>query len=100
MAAADGNWKITLNTPMGAQTVQLEVKTSGDTFSGKVQSQLGNQDVTGKVSNGGNKLNWTGSITNPMPMDLDYELNIDGDKGTGTVTAGSFGSFSATAVRA
>jgi hypothetical protein len=99
MAAADGKWKITLNTPMGAQTVSLDVKTSGDTFSGRVESALGNQDVTGTVS-GGNKLNWKGSITNPMPMDLDYELVVDGDKGTGTVTAGSFGSFSATAVRA
>ena len=27
MSAADGNWKITINTPMGAQEVTAEIKT-------------------------------------------------------------------------
>jgi len=30
--SADGNWKITINTPMGAQTVEASITTSGDTF--------------------------------------------------------------------
>ena len=34
MAAADGTWKITINTPMGAQEVTAEITTSGDTFTG------------------------------------------------------------------
>ena len=32
--SADGNWKITINTPMGARTMDVAITTSGDTFTG------------------------------------------------------------------
>ena len=47
--AADGNWKITINTPMGARTMDVAIATSGDSFTGKVDSEMGSQEVTGKV---------------------------------------------------
>ena len=96
--AVDGNWKFTINSPMGAQGGTINIKTSGDTFTGDVQSALGAQQVSGKVA--GNKLTWRGSITQPMPMDLDYDVTFDGDKFAGNVTAGSFGSFPITGERA
>ena len=34
--SADGNWKITMNTPMGARTMDVAIVTSGDAFAGKV----------------------------------------------------------------
>jgi hypothetical protein len=96
--SADGTWKFTINSPMGAQAGTIDIKTSGDTFTGKVQSPLGAQDVSGKVA--GDKLLWRGSITQPMPMDLDYDVTIDGNKFAGNVTAGSFGSFPISGERA
>ena len=47
--SAAGNWKVTINTPTGARTMDVAIATSGDTFAGKVDSEMGNQDVTGKI---------------------------------------------------
>ena len=45
MSAADGNWKITINTPMGAQEVAASITTSGDTFTGKTSGRMGDAEV-------------------------------------------------------
>ena len=87
--SADGSWKITINTPMGARTVNATIKTSGNTFTGSTASDMGSQDITGNVD--GNKLTWSFDITNPMPMKLEFDANVDGDKMTGNVKLGMFG---------
>jgi len=95
--SADGNWKITINTPMGARTVNATIKTSGDTFTGTTSSEMGSQDISGKVN--GNNLTWSFDITNPMPMKLEFDANVDGDKMTGNVKLGMFGNASLTGER-
>lgn len=87
--SADGTWKITINTPMGAQTVTATITTSGDTFTGKTESPMGSQEITGKVN--GDKLTWSSDITSPMPMTLDFEATVAGDSMTGNVKLGAFG---------
>src|SRR5665213_711760 len=87
--SADGNWKITINTPMGAQTVNAAIKTSGDTSPGTAAGQMDKQDVSGKVS--GDTLTWSADITSPMPMTLEFTATVDGDKMTGNVKLGMFG---------
>jgi len=87
--SADGAWKITINTPMGAQEVTANITTSGDTFTGKTEGRLGSQDITGKVA--GDTLTWSANITQPMPMTLEFEAKVDGDKMTGNVKLGAFG---------
>ena len=87
--SADGTWKITINTPMGPQTVNATINTSGDTFTGKTESPMGSQEITGKVA--GDTLTWSANITSPMPMQLDFEAKVDGDKMTGNVKLGAFG---------
>lgn len=87
--SADGKWKVTINTPMGAQTVNVDIKTNGDTFTGSTESPMGSQEVSGKVD--GNKLTWSSNITNPMPMTLEFEATVDGDAMTGNVKLGAFG---------
>lgn len=87
--SADGNWKITINTPMGAQEVEANITTSGDTFTGKTSGRMGEQEITGKVN--GDTLTWSSSITSPMPMTLEFEAKVDGDKMTGNVKLGAFG---------
>ncbi len=95
--SADGNWKITINTPMGARTVNANIKTSGDTFTGQVQSDMGSQDITGKVN--GDNLTWSFDITNPMPMKLEFDAKVEGDKMTGNCKLGMFGNASLTGER-
>jgi len=86
--SADGNWKITINTPMGAQEV---------TFTGKTSGRMGEQDITGKVD--GDKLIWSSSITSPMPMTLEFEATVSGDSLSGNVKLGAFGNASLSGVR-
>jgi hypothetical protein len=87
--SADGNWKITIDTPVGAQTVNATIKTNGDTFTGTTEGQMGKQEVTGKVD--GDTLTWSADITNPMPMKLEFTATVAGDKMNGNVKLGMFG---------
>lgn len=96
--SADGNWKITINTPMGAQTVDASITTSGDTFTGTTKGQMGEQSVSGKVS--GDTLTWSTAITSPMPMTLEFSATVAGDAMTGNVKLGAFGNAPLTGVRA
>jgi hypothetical protein len=96
--SADGNWKITINTPMGARTVNANIKTNGATFTGQVDSEMGSQEITGNVN--GDQLTWSFDITNPMPMKLEFDAKVDGDKMSGNVKLGMFGNAPLTGERA
>ena len=95
--SADGNWKVTINTPMGARTMNVNIATSGDTFTGKVDSEMGTQEVQGKVD--GDTLTWSTDITNPMPMKLEFTAKVEGDKMSGNCKLGMFGNASLTGER-
>ena len=96
--SADGNWKITITTPMGAQTVDAHIPTSRDTFPGPTSGQMGTQTVEGKVN--GDTLTWSTQISQPMPMTLEFEATVSGDTMNGNVKLGAFGSAPLTGVRA
>jgi hypothetical protein len=90
--AVDGKWEIVINSPLGAQKAQLELKTEGGTLSGSQQAAQGSGPLeNGKVD--GNNLSWSAKISSPMPLTLDFTGTVDGDKLSGSVKAGSFGSF-------
>ena len=95
--SADGNWKITINTPMGAQEVNASITTNGDTFTGKTEGRMGSQEIEGKVN--GNTLSWSANISQPMPMTLEFEATVDGDSMKGNVKLGAFGNAPMTGVR-
>jgi hypothetical protein len=97
MSAADGNWKITINTPMGAQEVTATIATAGDTFTGKTSGRMGDAEISGKVA--GDTLTWSSAITNPMPMTLEFEATVNGDAMTGNVKLGAFGNAALSGVR-
>src|SRR5947199_7161060 len=68
--SADGNWKTTINSPMGVQEGTLTINTSGDTFTGTLEGRQGAQDISGKVD--GNTLTWSAAITQPFPITLEF----------------------------
>jgi hypothetical protein len=88
--SADGNWKITLSTPMGPQEMTASIKTEGSSFTGHIDSAMGAQDINGAVA--GDTLTWSADITKPMPLKLEFEAKVDGDKMTGSAKLGAFGS--------
>ena len=96
--AADGKWEITINSPMGAVKATLDLATEGATLTGTQQAAQGSGPLeNGKVD--GNNLAWSAKISSPMPMTLDFAGAVEGDKLSGTVKAGSFGSFPFTGSR-
>ena len=96
--SVDGAWKTTINSPMGVQEGDLEINSSGDTFTGKMKGRMGEQDISGKVD--GDTLTWSASITSPFPMTLEFTITVSGDTMNGSVKAGAFGSSPLTGVRA
>ena len=74
MAAVDGDWEVTVKSPMGDQKSVLTINSNGDSFTGKM-------------------------IPVPMPMTLDCTATVDGDSITGEVKAGAFGSMPVSGTR-
>jgi len=90
--SVDGNWNITMNTPMGERQATLTLKSSGSTLTGTQAAEAGTAEITdGKVD--GNKVSWKVSITNPMPLTLDFSGVVNGDAIEGKMGVGFMGSF-------
>jgi hypothetical protein len=88
--SVDGNWNVTMNTPMGAQKATLSLATSGGTLTGQMKGAQGAMDLNdGKVD--GNNVSWTANLTQPMPIKLEFTGKVDGDKIGGSVKLGAFG---------
>lgn len=97
--AIDGAWNVTVNSPMGAQKSAVTFDANGETLTGTGSGPEGSKDIfDGKVS--GDVVSWKIDITSPFPMTLEFEGKVDGDKLSGSVKAGSFGSFPFTGERA
>ncbi len=97
--AVDGNWNITLSTPMGERKTTLSVKTAGGTLSG-TQGADGNSTEIFDGTASGDDVNWKVSITNPMPLTLNFIGKVSGDSMSGEASIGPMGSFPFTGSRA
>jgi hypothetical protein len=92
MAAADGTWNLTMQTPMGERRSTLTLSTAGGALTGKQEAEGNTTDIAeGSVN--GNELSWKVSITNPMPLTLTFSGTVNGNSLTGTADTGMFGSF-------
>ena len=97
--AVDGTWNLTMQTPMGERRATLVANSQGGTLTGKQSGDGGSTDLfEGTVS--GNDVSWKISITNPMPLTLQFTGAVDGDKMSGQMSAGGLGSWPFSGVRA
>lgn len=100
--AVDGNWDMTLDTPMGKQSGKLVLARSGDTVTGHME-QMGNKvDLEDGTINDAGEMTFTANITSPMPMALKATgtYHEGDDKITGSVGLGAFGNAPFEATRA
>ena len=97
--AVDGTWNLTMETPMGERASTFVAKTAGATLTGQ-QSAEGNATAIYDGTISGNDVAWKIDISQPMPMTLEFAGAVDGDKMTGSVKLGMFGTSSFTASRA
>jgi len=89
--AVDGTYEVTVDTPMGAQSMKLTLKTDGGALSGSIDSPLGAQDFSGG-SVSGDDISWQMEINSPIgKMNLEYKGKVTVDDIAGEVKAGDFG---------
>ena len=91
-------WNVTLKTPMGEQSMVANIVRKGDTFTGSMSGEMGNEEITGKIT--GDKLSWTLPLTKPVAIKLGFEVTVAGDTMTGNVKLGMFGNAPLTGQRA
>jgi len=96
---ADGTWNLVINTPMGQREGTLSVKTEGSTLKGTQSAEGRSGDIFDGAVNG-NDVSWKVSITDPMEMTLEFSGVVDGDKMSGNVKLGMFGSVQFSGTRA
>jgi hypothetical protein len=97
--AVDGNWNITMSTPMGDRDAPLTLKNTAGTLTGTMAAEGNTAEIfDGKVS--GDDVSWKISITNPMPLTLDFSGKVSGDSISGEMGIGPMGSFPFTGTRA
>ena len=97
--AADGNWNLTMSTPMGDRQATLSLKSTGPTLTGTQAAEGDSAEIFDGQSNG-NDIAWKVSITNPMPLTLEFTGTISGDSMSGEMGIGPMGSFPFTGTRA
>jgi carbon-monoxide dehydrogenase large subunit len=94
----DGDWKMVLATPMGPQEMNGHFDTDGQSLKGYVSSPEGQQTFTGTVE--GNRLKFDLKVVKPMKITLKYDIAVEGDRLSGKVKMGIFGSAKLTGERA
>jgi hypothetical protein len=97
--AVDGNWNITMTTPMGDRKTTLTLKDAGGTLTGTQGADGDSTEIFDGTANGDN-VAWKVSITNPMPLTLAFTGKVSGDSISGEMGIGPMGSFPFTGTRA
>ena len=98
--AVDGTWKLTVNSPMGAQESMLVVAADGGCLTGTQSAGSGEGRPIEAGTVDGNALRWKASITKPMALTLEFSGTVEGDTIKGSVKLGMFGTASFSGVRA
>jgi hypothetical protein len=97
--SADGTWNISIETPMGTRNSTLALKSEGGKLTGtQSEGSRSTEIADGAVS--GNQVSWKIAINEPVPMELEFAGEVEGDKISGKASAGLFGSFPFSGARA
>jgi hypothetical protein len=99
MANVDGTWKLTVNSPMGQQNIDLTLASSGTDLTGSLSGAMGATDISnGKVD--GDSVSFEAQITEPFAISISVTGDVTGDEIKGQVKTQGFGSFPMKGVRA
>ena len=93
LQAADvsGKWEMTMSTPRGERTSDMEITQDGETITVVISGQRG--DAKGKGSVSGADVKWTITRSTPMgELTMDYSGKVDGAAMAGEVQIGDMGS--------
>lgn len=94
----DGEWNTEVATPIGKLKIRLSITSS----EGRIRGQATQGDEIVEFLNPAlrdNKLIWSLRIRKPMRLHLKFEVDVDGDRITGTVKAGLLPASALTGMR-
>ncbi len=84
-----GQWDITINSPMGAQSAKLDLKVDGSSLTGTMSSPQGSVEIEdGKID--GDSATWSAKVPSP-PITLSFTASVNGDEISGNAALGAFG---------
>jgi hypothetical protein len=90
--AVDGNWNLVMSTPMGDRNTTLTLKNSGGALTGTQTAEGISIDIF-EGTTSGDDVAWKVSITNPMPLTLEFTGKVAGDSISGEMGIGPMDSF-------
>ncbi|MGE2815971.1 hypothetical protein ACQI5H_12625 [Mycobacterium heidelbergense] len=87
----EGEWDVTIKTPIGTLAVEYAFTQSGAGLGGTATYKTETvplQDITSTIVEGGTRLTWRQSVTKPIRLNLAFDVVVDGDVMTGHSRAG------------
>jgi hypothetical protein len=90
--SVDGTWNLTLHTPMGERQSVVTLAANGSALTGEQAAE----GKSGPIFDGavdGDEVTWKISITDPMPLTLEFKGTVAGDEISGSLSAGLLGSW-------
>jgi len=97
--AITGLWNISIATPIGTQSVVLELTESNGIVEGSARSDAESVPLTNLILDG-KRLTWKQAITRPMRLNLIFDVTIEGNTLIGTSKAGMLPASKVTGTRA
>lgn len=94
-----GDWDVTLNTPQGANTMQVTFKQDGGKVSGTMKSPMGEMPFDGGTITGSDLVFGFSVPVQGMSLDITMSGKVDGGSIAGTAKFGDFGEGEWTAKR-
>ncbi|MFD4138717.1 hypothetical protein [Streptomyces sp. NPDC058572] len=87
---AEGNWNLTIDTPLGKQQVRVQLTAQPDgVWHGSAEDvRSGEQVPLSDITVRGDRVTYRQSITKPMRLHLVFSLTVDGDRLSGKARAG------------
>lgn len=87
----EGEWNVTIKTPIGTLAVEYVFTQSDAGLSGAATYKAETvplQDITSEIVADGTRLTWRQSVTKPIRLNLAFDVVVDGDVMTGHSRAG------------
>jgi hypothetical protein len=98
MSEIAGVYDCVASSPLGEQASVITLVADGDGFVGSNTSSLGTLEIkNGRID--GKQVTWQMDMTVPLPMTLEAQAEIDGDRLAGSVKLGPLGTATITGTR-
>ncbi|WP_432988437.1 hypothetical protein [Dactylosporangium sp. CA-233914] len=82
-----GTWDVSLKTPIGTITAVYEFTGEPRNIEGSASAKAETVPLT-DIACDGPRITWRQSVTRPMRLHLEFDVNVDGDTLSGTSRAG------------